>query len=43
MSEKVKDLIPLAEIFTASKEIASQVEDYRHCEYQAAVAGIIAS
>ena len=43
MTEKLKDPIPLAEFFTASKEIASQVEDYRHCEYQAAVAGIIAS
>ena len=43
MTEKLKDSIPLEEIFTASKEIASQVEDYRHCDYQAAVAGIIAS
>jgi len=28
MTEKLKDSIPLAEILTASKEIASQVEDY---------------
>jgi hypothetical protein len=33
MTEKLKDSIPLAEILSASKEIASQVEDYRHCEY----------
>jgi hypothetical protein len=30
-------------MFSKSTSIANDVIDYRHCEYQAAVAGVIAS
>lgn len=36
-------VIPLKQMFSISTSVANDVIDYRHCEYQAAVAGVIAS
>jgi reverse gyrase len=45
MSEvsKCADAVPLEEMYEMSLQMAQDCEDYRHCELQAAIAGIIAS
>jgi superfamily II DNA or RNA helicase len=39
----VEHPVPLDDLLQVSKEVAAALEDYRHCEYQAAVAASIVS
>lgn len=39
----LKDVVPLEKMYELSKLIQSEVEDYRHCELQACIAGVAVS
>jgi superfamily II DNA or RNA helicase len=38
ITQGLKEVIPLKTILDLSKEMSEEVEDYHHCEYQAAIA-----
>lgn len=43
MTKDIENKVDLNQLYDISKQISEEIRNYKHCEYQAAIAAVIAS